>query len=303
PPKIKPILPKLKSSPKKDIDIKQWFKKILKPKPALPPIKKPLQPSPPKIKPHTPQVVPKPPVKKYIGIKQLFRKLLKPKPTAIHVKKPIDPSPPPKIKPVIKKDKSILTKDTEKLLDYLKKKEKEGLYQLKEEGKKFLDKIESQLQKIKNNTQKELKEKEKEFLDSVKPFVKTKGEDIHPTEEEKRMLSFVEQMKEQNMVHIEKRRLEREKRKLKGPLPDSLKPKLRMKNMQNLAEEEQKIMGKIHKMSDKFPDIQHIKPKKKQKKYDYEWESKADEIKQKRTKKMDELLKEEEKILSKLNKL
>jgi len=216
--------------------------------------------------------------------------------------KPKAPPVPPK--PIGKKESELLEK-TKKLMIYLKKKQKEGLYKLKPAGKDFLNKIEIMINNIKKNEKKgikKLKNHEKEFLDSLSVLMRKKeGKKASSDEEEKRKLEFLEHMKEEEMIHVKEQKLKQEKERLKiEPQIKIPKVKISPKYLKKLETEERKIIERLKKRQEIEPTIKRVKPKKLDR---YEWEIKADEIKKKKTKAMGSLLKEEEDVLSKLNEL
>lgn len=225
------------------------------------------------------------------------------------VKKPLKTKPelkphmPPAPQPLYAK--KIETKDVaniEKILLYLKNKKDQGLFKVKPAGKEFLDKVESITSSIKKSEQKEaaaLKQYEKELLDSVTSFMKKdKEKALSNIEEEKRMLEFLEHMKEKEMVSLDEQKLQKEKEKLLQPLIETPKVRMDIERLRKLHEEEQKVMEEIQKIP-RIPlkPVQQVHEKQPPK---YEWEVTADEIRRKKTRVMTDLLKEEKDIQSKL---
>ncbi len=228
----------------------------------------------------------------------------------VKVKKPAKaepaPSKPPTPSPIHAKRKEIkeLTY-AERALTYLKNKEEQGMYKIKPSGKEFLDKIESVTKSIKESEQKgiaELKSHEKGFLDSITSFLrKDKEKHVPPIEEEKRMLEFLEHMKEKEMIHLDEQKLQKEKEMLTKPIIELPKIKMDIERFKKLQAEEEKVMKELQKIPKIQPmPIQQAREKPLRK---YEWEVMADEIRRKKTRVMNDLLKEEEDIQSKLRDL
>jgi len=195
--------------------------------------------------------------------------------------------------------------DVERVLLYLNKKKEQGLYDLKPAGKEFLDKIAAFINSIKINESKgvKLKPHEKEFLDSAIAFLKKDTERcVHPVEEEKRMLRFLEHMKEKEMVHIDEKELQKEKEKFVKPVEKFPKFKVDARKLKKLHEAEERVMRTLQGIPEplhhKRPRKIHEEPVKK-----YGWEVMAEEMRKKKTRAMNELLKEEEDIQSKLRAL
>ena len=218
-----------------------------------------------------------------------------PKKQRIH---PISTSP----KHIEKKEIELL-KNLENILIYLKNKKNQGLYELKHTGKDFITKIEHISNNIKKKEQKGIKKLahyEKEFFFYLTKILKQKEKSTNPLKEKKKMQQFLEHMKEEQMIQITPQKLQKEKLDIK-PIIKIPKVNINMTQLKNLAKEEEIIMEKLQKIpkNDFIPT-----PKTQKKKLErFEWEVRVDEIRKKRTKRMDQLLKEEETILSKLNKL
>lgn len=195
--------------------------------------------------------------------------------------------------------------DVERLLLYLGNKKEQGLYDLKPTGKEFLDKIGSMVRSIKQSKQTgiTLKDHEKEFLDSMKLFLKKDKEMYMPSiEEEKRMLKFLEHMKEKEMVHLDEQKLQKEKEKFVKPVMKLPKTKIDVRKLRKLHEAEERVMGAIQKIPQTtYPQPVrkiHERPIKR-----HEWEAIAEEVKKRKTKAMMDLLKEEQDIQAKLKEL
>lgn len=216
----------------------------------------------------------------------------------------LKPHTPPSPERYTEKKEALLEK-ARGLLTYLKNKQEEGVYQLRPAGKEFLDKIEAFVNTIKEKEQKmtPLKYYEEKFLSSLEPFMRKKEEKpMRFSKEEKNMVNFLEHMKEAGMIHVQEQKLQKEKEKLETePVTEPPKIKIDVKRIKALEKEEEDIMGKIQKLPKKHLLSTQDLQKKERKRYS--WEITADEIKKSGTKDMLNLLKEEKKLLSKLNKL
>ncbi|MDP2907414.1 MAG: hypothetical protein Q8O03_05735 [Nanoarchaeota archaeon] len=224
----------------------------------------------------------------------------------IKVKKPVKAEPAPSKPPMpspIHAVKELAY--AEKTLTYLKNKEEQGMYKIKPSGKEFLNKIESVTKSIKESEQKgitELKPHEKGFLESITSFLrKDKEKHVPPIEEEKRMLGFLEHMKEKEMIHLDEQKLQKEKERLAKPIIELPKVRMDIERLKKLQADEEKIMKELQKIPKTQPMlIHHVREKPLRK---YEWEVTADDIRRKKTRVMNDLLKEEEDIQSKLRNL
>ncbi|MBL7100897.1 MAG: hypothetical protein ISS23_03005 [Nanoarchaeota archaeon] len=198
----------------------------------------------------------------------------------------------------------IHLKDKLKDLIELVDKTKKETGRLPHKEKKFLTKIKKTLvNMIKGNEQKGikgLKNYDKEFFSNLTEFTKKKEKIPHPIKEGKGMPEFLKPMKEEGMTYGKEPRLQKEKSEIK-PIIEAPKIKMDVEQLKKLEQEEEKVTNKLQKKSIKYHrPIQRIQKKRLEK---YNWEITADEIKRRRTKEMNNLLKEEEEILSKLNKL
>jgi hypothetical protein len=222
------------------------------------------------------------------------------------VKTELTPNKPPLPSPAHAERKKIKEPTyAERALAYLKNKEEQGMHKVKPSGKEFLDKIKSVTKSIKESEQKgitALKSHEKGFLDSItSPLRKDKEKHVPTIKEGKISPWFLEHMKEKEITHLDKQKLQKEKENITKPIIGPPKVRTDSERLKELQVEEEKVMIKLQKI----PKTRHRPIPQAQEKpsIKYEWETKADEIRKKKTRIINELLKEEEDIHSKLKKL
>ncbi len=226
-------------------------------------------------------------------------KQVKTKPKILPELKPQKPPMPP-----IKKITSKELLKIEKILLFLKNKKEQGLYKIKPAGKEFLERIEAIANSIKEGEQKgatELQGHEKEFLNSITIFMeKDKEKILSPIEHERRMLEFLEHMREKKMIQLDEQKLQKEKERLTKPL-ELPQVKLGIGRLKKLKEEEEKVMKAIQKPPRILPPPVRVHEREPLKRY--EWEITAEEIRKKKTKASLDLSKEEKDIQAKLREL